>query len=133
MDKYLRGRFSGFMMPAFVVDLPGGGGKRLASTVEEYDAITGVSTWRAPGLENGKGDIEYKYYDPYRDDLNEQESESFMRKGLVQAVTHIENEPESSSSRQPMPRPHSEQHPSHPNIEEWSEEHHARSVAGYQA
>lgn len=64
MDKYLRGTLSGFMMPSFVVDLPGGGGKRLASTHKTYDDKTGVSTWRAPGLPGEKGSREYTYYDP---------------------------------------------------------------------
>ncbi|KAF2689756.1 kama family protein [Lentithecium fluviatile CBS 122367] len=65
MDKYLRGTISGFMMPSFVVDLPGGGGKRLASTYEHYDEVNGVSYWRAPGLPGEKGKQVYTYYDPY--------------------------------------------------------------------
>jgi lysine 2,3-aminomutase len=32
-DKLLRGSISGFIMPSFVVDLPGGGGKRLVSHI----------------------------------------------------------------------------------------------------
>lgn len=52
------------MMPDFVVDLPGGGGKRLASTFETYDPATGKSTWRAPGLPGSKGEREYQYFDP---------------------------------------------------------------------
>ena len=52
------------MMPDFVVDLPGGGGKRLAHTFETYDEKTGVSTWRAPGLPDIKGQQTYTYYDP---------------------------------------------------------------------
>lgn len=53
------------MMPAFVVDLPGGGGKRLASTFESYNEETGLSEWRAPGLPDPKGNRIYEYYDPY--------------------------------------------------------------------
>lgn len=52
------------MMPDFVVDLPGGGGKRLAHTFESYDEKTGVSTWRAPGLPGDKGQRTYTYHDP---------------------------------------------------------------------
>jgi len=33
------------MMPQFIVDLPGGGGKRLASSFESYDRSTGVSRY----------------------------------------------------------------------------------------
>ena len=52
------------MMPAFVIDLPGGGGKRLVNTYEKYDPKTGVATYKAPGLPGIKGQIEYTYYDP---------------------------------------------------------------------
>lgn len=65
LDKSLRGTLTGFMMPDFVVDLPGGGGKRLASTYETYSPETGISTWRAPGLPDEKGKREYTYYDPH--------------------------------------------------------------------
>ncbi|KAF2446738.1 kama family protein [Karstenula rhodostoma CBS 690.94] len=64
LDKHLRGTLSGFMMPAFVVDLPGGGGKRLASTYNHYDPATGESTWSAPGLPGAKGIRKYTYWDP---------------------------------------------------------------------
>ncbi|KAK7189106.1 L-lysine 2,3-aminomutase [Paraphaeosphaeria sporulosa] len=64
LDKHLRGTLSGFMMPAFVVDLPGGGGKRLASTYDMYNPDTGESVWSAPGLPGAKGKKVYKYYDP---------------------------------------------------------------------
>ncbi|KAI8930503.1 hypothetical protein NX059_012452 [Plenodomus lindquistii] len=64
LDKELRGTFSGFMMPSFVVDLPGGGGKRLVSTYESYDESVGVATYTAPGLPGLKGLKTYTYYDP---------------------------------------------------------------------
>ncbi|KAF2622594.1 kama family protein [Macroventuria anomochaeta] len=64
LDKELRGTLSGFMMPAFVIDLPGGGGKRLVSTVEKYDPKTGIAEYRAPGLPGEKGTRKYTYYDP---------------------------------------------------------------------
>jgi len=64
LDKMLRGTLSGFMMPSFVVDLPGGGGKRLASTYDKYDETTGVSKWSAPGLPGLKGQKKYTYFDP---------------------------------------------------------------------
>jgi lysine 2,3-aminomutase len=51
------------MMPTFVVDLPGGGGKRLAASYKTYDRKTGVSTFVAPAV--GKGiDTVFKYFDP---------------------------------------------------------------------
>ncbi|KAJ4355932.1 uncharacterized protein N0V89_003957 [Didymosphaeria variabile] len=64
LDKELRGTLSGFMMPSFVVDLPGGGGKRLAATYDSYDEATGVSEWSAPGLPGPKGQRMYSYFDP---------------------------------------------------------------------
>lgn len=62
LDERLRGTLSGFMMPAFVIDLPGGGGKRLVSTYESYK--DGVAVYKAPGLPGKKGEREYTYYDP---------------------------------------------------------------------
>jgi hypothetical protein len=64
LEQRLRGTIAGFMMPSFVVDLPGGGGKRLAAAHEKYDSKTGVSTFRAPGLSGEKGQRIYEYYDP---------------------------------------------------------------------
>lgn len=64
LDKKLRGTLSGFMMPAFVIDLPGGGGKRLVSTYDSYDKDTGVAEYSAPGLPGVKGQITYTYHDP---------------------------------------------------------------------
>jgi hypothetical protein len=64
LDIKIRGTLSGFMMPAFVIDLPGGGGKRLVSTKDSYDPISGLATYRAPGLAGEKGTRTYKYYDP---------------------------------------------------------------------
>jgi lysine 2,3-aminomutase len=74
MDRFIRGTFSGFMMPSFVVDLPGGGGKRLASTYESYDEENGVSYWTAPGLPGKKGRQVYTYYDPYPASLSAEEA-----------------------------------------------------------
>ncbi|KAL1647892.1 hypothetical protein SLS61_007160 [Didymella pomorum] len=64
LDKRLRGTLSGFMMPAFVIDLPGGGGKRLVSSMETYDKDTGIATYTAPGLPGDKGLRTYYYHDP---------------------------------------------------------------------
>lgn len=53
------------MMPHFVVDLPGGGGKRLAASYTSYDRKSGVSTFVAPAVTGrGKEDRVYEYYDP---------------------------------------------------------------------
>lgn len=64
MEQKLRGTIAGFMMPSFVVDLPGGGGKRLAAAHENYDRTTGISEYKAPGLSGEKGQKTYYYFDP---------------------------------------------------------------------
>jgi lysine 2,3-aminomutase len=50
------------MTPHFVVDLPGGGGKRLAASYKTYDRKTGKSTFVAPAVKGGE--IVYEYWDP---------------------------------------------------------------------
>jgi lysine 2,3-aminomutase len=50
------------MTPQFVVDLPGGGGKRLAASYQSYDRETGKSTFTAPAVKGGEGI--YEYWDP---------------------------------------------------------------------
>ena len=53
------------MMPSFVVDLPGGGGKRLANSFQSYDRNTGKSTYKAPAVKGrGKENMVYEYWDP---------------------------------------------------------------------
>ncbi|TKA80705.1 hypothetical protein B0A55_03698 [Friedmanniomyces simplex] len=61
LERQIRGTIAGFMTPSFVVDLPGGGGKRLANSFETYDRPSGVSTWKAPGV---TGEEVFRYYDP---------------------------------------------------------------------
>lgn len=61
LEKHIRGTIAGFMMPSFVVDLPGGGGKRLAATYDTYEM--GISTFRAPGV-SADQDRVYTYHDP---------------------------------------------------------------------
>lgn len=65
LEAQIRGSIAGFMTPQFVVDLPGGGGKRLACSFLSYDCATGVSTFLAPAVKGrGKADRVYEYYDP---------------------------------------------------------------------
>lgn len=65
LEAQIRGSIAGFMMPQFVVDLPGGGGKRLAHSFESYDRKTGVSTFKAPAVKgrDKEGKV-YEYFDP---------------------------------------------------------------------
>lgn len=61
IEKHIRGTIAGFVTPTFVVDLPGGGGKRPVTSYESYDEATGVSKWKAPGV---KGEEVFEYHDP---------------------------------------------------------------------
>ncbi len=63
LEKHLRGATAGFNTPMFVVDAPGGGGKRDAHSYEYYDRETGVSVYTAPSV---KADAFFAYYDPLR-------------------------------------------------------------------
>lgn len=65
LETQIRGSIAGFMTPQFVVDLPGGGGKRLAASYKTYDRLTGVSTFVAPSVVGrGKEGKVFEYYDP---------------------------------------------------------------------
>jgi lysine 2,3-aminomutase len=65
LEAKIRGSIAGFMVPSFVVDLPGGGGKRLACSFQSYDRTTGISTYTAPAVTGrDKENRVYEYYDP---------------------------------------------------------------------
>lgn len=61
VEKRLRGATAGFNTPTFVVDAPGGGGKRDVHSFEHYDRETGVSVYTAPSV---KEDQFFTYFDP---------------------------------------------------------------------
>jgi lysine 2,3-aminomutase len=61
IEKHVRGLTAGFNTPTFVVDAPGGGGKRDAHSYEHYNRETGISVYASP---NVKQDELYFYYDP---------------------------------------------------------------------
>lgn len=61
LEKAVRGLTAGYNMPAFVVDAPGGGGKRLIHSYERYDRYSGLSTFTAPAV---KADRLFLYPDP---------------------------------------------------------------------
>ena len=67
LEKYIRGLTAGFNTPTFVVDAPGGGGKRSAHSYEIYNRETGVSRWEAPSVKPGHS---FFYFDPI-DQLSE--------------------------------------------------------------
>ena len=57
----MRGFTAGFNTPTFVVDAPGGGGKRDVHSYEYYDRVTGVSVYTAPVVKPGQF---FCYVDP---------------------------------------------------------------------
>ncbi len=61
LEKQVRGSTAGFNCPTFVVDAPGGGGKRDVHSREFYDPVTGVSVFRSPNVDS---DARYLYFDP---------------------------------------------------------------------
>jgi lysine 2,3-aminomutase len=61
VEKYVRGSTAGFNTPTFVVDAPGGGGKRDAHSYEHYDKTTGISVFLSPSVKPGQ---RYVYFDP---------------------------------------------------------------------
>lgn len=62
LESMIRGSTAGFMTPNFVVNLPGGGGKRLACSYESYDRNTGLSTFISP--ESKDPNRRWEYWDP---------------------------------------------------------------------
>ncbi len=61
LEKWVRGTTAGFNTPTFVVDAPGGGGKRNAHSYEYYDRETGISVFTAPSVKAGQ---HFLYFDP---------------------------------------------------------------------
>jgi len=61
IEKHVRGSTAGFNTPVFVVDAPGGGGKRDAHSYEYYDRESGISVYTAPSVKAGQY---FMYFDP---------------------------------------------------------------------
>jgi lysine 2,3-aminomutase len=60
LEKRVRGSTAGFNCPMFVVDAPGGGGKRDLHSFEHYNRATGISVYTAPAVKPGY----FLYFDP---------------------------------------------------------------------
>lgn len=61
LERHIQGTISGYYTPKFMIDLPGGGGKRLACSFDYYDPVKGISQFTAPGVKDG---LKFLYYDP---------------------------------------------------------------------
>ncbi|MEI2583704.1 KamA family radical SAM protein [Scytonema sp. PRP1] len=62
IEKNVRGVTAGFNTPTFVLDAPGGGGKRCIHSYEYYNRETGVSVYTAPSVKPGQY---FMYFDPF--------------------------------------------------------------------
>jgi lysine 2,3-aminomutase len=94
IEKFVRGTTAGFNTPTFIVDAPGGGGKRDAHSYEHYNRETGVSVYTAPMVKPGKF---FLYFDPLHslsesvqaDWHDEAKREEMVQDALEQALAHV--------------------------------------------
>ncbi len=61
IERHVRGATAGFNTPSFVLDAPGGGGKRDVHTPDVYHRETGISVFTAPSVKAGK---QFLFFDP---------------------------------------------------------------------
>lgn len=87
IEKFVRGSTAGFNTPTFVVDTPGGGGKREIHSFEHYNRETGISVYSAPSV---KRDRLFLYFDPIhylKKDIQEAWRNPQRRAEMKQAAT----------------------------------------------
>jgi len=105
IEKHIRGITAGFNTPTFVVDAPGGGGKRDVHSFEHYERDTGISVFTSPSVHT---DAYYFYFDPL-DQLSPEvqrrwkspiEQDAMMATALAHAKSQLR-----VSLRPPPPRP----------------------------
>ncbi|MFN6486983.1 MULTISPECIES: KamA family radical SAM protein [unclassified Nostoc] len=92
IEKNVRGVIAGFKTPTFVLDTPGGGGKRCIHSYEYYNRETGVSVYTAPAVKPGKY---FLYFDPLhslgegiqKDWKNPQQRQKICEEALNKAKT----------------------------------------------
>jgi lysine 2,3-aminomutase len=83
LEKAVRGVTAGFNTPTFVVDAPGGGGKRDIHSYEHYDSETGVSVYEAPSVKPGN---QFVYVDPLAqlsEEIRERWQDEFNSRRMV--------------------------------------------------
>lgn len=88
LEKHVRGSTAGFNTPTFVVDTPGGGGKRDAHSFEHYDRETGISVYAAPNVKPGRL---FTYFDPLRDlspSVQRRWADAKEREHMIRAALH---------------------------------------------
>jgi lysine 2,3-aminomutase len=82
LEKQVRGLTAGFNVPTFVIDTPGGGGKRDVHSYEYYSQVTGVSVYRSPNID---ARARYLYFDPI-DQLPEEGQERWADPSQHEAI-----------------------------------------------
>jgi lysine 2,3-aminomutase len=83
LEKKVRGVTAGFNTPTFVVDAPGGGGKRTTTSYEFYNPETGISVFEAPSVKPGQS---FMYFDPLHslsEDVQQRWKDPVERKIMV--------------------------------------------------
>ncbi len=82
LEREVRGSLAGFNMPTFVVDLPGGGGKRDVHSFDFYDRETGVAVYRSPAVDPRR---RFVHFDPL-DKLSESMQERWREPGAAESL-----------------------------------------------
>jgi lysine 2,3-aminomutase len=98
IEKAVRGVTAGFHTPTFVVDAPGGGGKRVAHSFEHYDRETGISVFTAPSVKSGY----FLYFDPVdtlAPDVQERWKSPAERDRMIAAAVEAARAVQASSAR----------------------------------
>ncbi len=102
-EKRVRGVTAGFNTPTFVVDAPGGGGKRAIHSYEYYDRETGVSVYTAPSVKPGQYFLYFDPIDTLSPDIQEawhdEEKRKEMKEAALEAAKAGRRDPEPDSSR----------------------------------
>jgi lysine 2,3-aminomutase len=98
LEKAVRGVTAGFHTPTFVVDAPGGGGKRVAHSFEHYDRDTGVSVFCAPSVKPGY----FLYFDPIdtlAPEIQERWKDPAQRDRMVETAIAAAKQAQAASAR----------------------------------
>jgi lysine 2,3-aminomutase len=94
LEKHIRGATAGFNTPMFMVDAPGGGGKRDVHSYEHYDRDTGITVFAAPSVKPGQL---FMYFDPLHQLAPAEQSRwsdpSEQRKMISDALSHARARP----------------------------------------
>ncbi len=83
LEKKVRGTTAGFNCPLYIVDAPGGGGKRGVHSFEFYDRDSGISVYTAPSVKPGEY---FMYFDPLHsldEEIQEQWKDPVRRQEML--------------------------------------------------